>query len=144
MESSEVNMEAFMRHLALGIVAAISFLAPAHARELTELRDRVRDGVQRTDKDLANYVKRDKLNAQQKERLDSAVEDLDKLREAVTSDKWQQERKRLERAVENIDFLVKNAPLQDAEKQSLGIDIYTLQVILDAWTPKPGEGSGKN
>jgi hypothetical protein len=137
-----------MRHLSLLILAAIALLVsslvpPAGAREHQELRERVRDGVQRTDKDLGNLVHRDKLNEEQRKRFDAAIEDLGKLREAVAGEKWEAERTRLERAVENIDFLVKHAPIDDSDRQTLGIDLYTLQVILDSWNPPPRDGSGK-
>jgi hypothetical protein len=134
-----------MRHrspLALAAIAllAASLVPSASARERTELRERVRDGVQRTDKDLGNYVHRDKLNEEQRKRFDAATEDLGRLREAVSGGKWESERNRLERAVENIDFLVKHAPIDDSDRQTLGIDVYTLQVILDSWDPQPHEG----
>jgi len=133
-----------MRHLSLVVLAASAALLvpPMHAREQTELRDRVRDGVQRTDKDLNNSVHRDKLDEALRKRFDAVVEDLDKLREAVKNGKWESERERLVRAVDNIDFLAKHAPIEDADRQTLGIDVYTLQVILDSW--KPQEPSGKN
>jgi hypothetical protein len=136
-----------MRNLSLAILGAIALLASlvpsVHAREQQELRDRIRDGVQRTDKDLGNFVHRDKLNQQQRERFDAVIEDLGKLREAVAGTKWEGERPRLERAIENIDFLVKHAPIDDGDRQTLGIDLYTLQVILDSWNPQPSSGSGK-
>src|SRR5215467_7638712 len=123
-----------MRYFPVLLLAAIAVFAPnASAKEPTELRDRVRDGVQRTDKDLGNLVHRDRLDDQQRKRLDAAVEDLNKLREALAGAKWEGERGRLERAVENIDFLVKKAPIDDGDRQTLGIDVYTLQVILDSW-----------
>lgn len=121
-------------HLLFTVAAAwIVAAVPAHAREVTELRDRLRDGVQRTDKDLGATIHRDKLDDSQKKKLDAAQEDLDRLREAVANGKWQDERSRFERAIENIDFLAKHAPLSDADRQTLGIDVYTLQVILDSW-----------
>ncbi len=123
-----------MRYLPVLALCAIALLVPrAHGRELTELRERVRDAVQRTDKDLGNTVHRDKLDAQQRDRFDAAVKDLQEMQEAVKSDKWEHERARLERAVDNIEFLDKNAPLNDADRQMLGIDVYTLRVILDSW-----------
>ena len=122
-----------MRFLPL-LAAALIFLGPAaNARELQELRERVRDGVQRTDKDLGNVVHPDKLNAEQRKRFDATIDDLGELREAVKTDKWQGERKRLERVVENLEYTMKNAPMEDADRQTLGIDVYTLQVILDSW-----------
>ena len=125
-----------MRHFPLLALSAVALLAPSvHARELQELRERVRDGVQRTDKDLGTLIHRDKLNDQQRERLDAAVKDLQELREAVTTTKWEGERDRLEHAVQNIDFLVKNAQIDESDRQTLGIDVYTLGVILDSWKP---------
>jgi hypothetical protein len=124
-----------MRHFPL-LLGALVMLAPiGHAKELAELRERVRDGVKRTDKDLAAFIHRDKLNEQQRTRFDAAVKDLHELSEAVAGGKWEGERARLERAVENIDFLEKHAPLEEGDRQVLGIDVYTLQVILDNWTP---------
>jgi len=38
---------------------------------------------------------------------------------------------------------VKHAPIDDGDRQTLGIDLYTLQVILDSWNPQPPVGSGK-
>jgi hypothetical protein len=125
-----------MRHLPLLALGAIALLVPvAHAKELAELRERVRDGVQRADKDLENLVKPDKLNQQQRDRFDAAIKDLQELHEAVASTRWEGERKVLEHAVENIDFVVKQAPIADGDRQTLGIDLYTLRVILDNWTP---------
>ncbi len=123
-----------MRKLVL-LAAGLAMLAglTVWAKEVTELRDRVRDGVQRTDKDLAKVIHRDKLNDQQRARLDSITQDFDELREAVASKKWEGERDRFERAVDNLDNLIKQAPISDEERQTLGIDLYTLQVILDAW-----------
>jgi hypothetical protein len=115
------------------LLFTLLMIAPAFGREITELRDRVRDGVQRTDKDLAKLIHRDKLNPQQREKLDAAVKDLGEIGEAVKSDKWQSERDIFERAVDNIDYLVKNAAIDDADKQTLGIDVYSLQVLLDSW-----------
>ena len=125
-----------MRHFTLLALGAIVSLVPAaHARERTELREQVRDGVQRTDKDLGNCVHRDKLNDQQRERFDAAIKDLHELGEAVEGGRWEGERGRLERAVDNIDFLSKHAPIADQDRQTLGIDLYTLRVILDNWKP---------
>jgi len=134
-----------MRHLPVVILTAIAWLVPAaHAREQTELRDRIRDGVQRTDKDLGNYVHRDKLDEAQRKKFDAVVEDFDKLRQALAAGKWENERERLERAVDNIDFLAKHAPIEEADRQTLGIDVYTLQVILDAWKAQSTGAPGKN
>ena len=125
-----------MRHLPVLALAAFALLLPrVHARELQELRERVRDGVQRTDKDLATYIHPDKLNKQQREKFDSAVKDLGELREAVTDKRWEGDRKVLERAVDNIDSVVKQAPISEDDRQTLGIDIFTLRVILDSWKP---------
>src|SRR5580700_10273945 len=122
-----------MRHWFV-LALTIALLIPgAQAKEQQPLRERVRDGVQRTDKDLENLVHRDKLNAQQRDRFDAAIKDLQELREAVTGTRWEGERERLERAVENIDFVVTNAPIQEGDRQTLGIDLYTLRVILDSW-----------
>lgn len=123
-----------MRHFQLLALAAITLLVPAaHAREQQDLRERIRDGVQRTDKDLGNLVHRDKLNDQQRDRFDAAVKDLHELREAVTSKRWEDERDLLERAVENIDFLTNHAPIDEGDRQTLDIDLFTLRVILDSW-----------
>ncbi len=129
-----------MRHLALVALGAISLLLPsAHAKEQQELREKVKDGVQRTDKDLSTLVNRDKLDAQQRDKFDAAVKDLNELREAVANNRWESERPRLERAVENIDYLAKHAPIDDGDRQTLGIDVYTLQVILDSWKAEPAQ-----
>ena len=123
-----------MRRCLLIILSTIALLATgAQAKEQTPLRERVRDGVQRTDKDLETLVHRDKLNPQQRERLDAAIKDLGQLREAVAGTQWEGERARLERAVDNIDFVVTNAPMEESDRQTLGIDLYTLRVILDSW-----------
>jgi len=125
-----------MRHSTLLAMAAIALLVPgAQAREIQDLGERVRDAVQRTDKDLGNCVHPDKLNEQQRARLDAAVKDLRELRDAVAAKRWQGERDRLVRAVDNIDSLDKNAPLDDGDRQTLDIDLYTLRVILDSWKP---------
>jgi hypothetical protein len=129
-----------MRHFSLLVpflaLGATALLLPvAHAREIQELREQVRDGVRRTDKDLGTLVHRDKLNEQQRDRFDAAEKDLQELGEAVAAGKWEGERGRLEHAVENIDFLQKNAPIDDGDRQTLGIDLYTLRVILDNWKP---------
>jgi hypothetical protein len=122
--------------LLLAFCAIVFFLAPpAHAREQHNLAERVRDGAQRTDNDLESLVKRDKLNAEQRERLDAALKDLRRLRDAVAAGKLDGERPRLERAVENIDSLIKQAPIEEGDRQTLGIDLYSLQVILDSWKP---------
>ena len=125
-----------MRHFPLLALGAIALLVPAaHAREVQDLREQVRDGVQRTDKDLGEFVHRDKLNEQQRSRFDAAVKDLQVLGEAVAGGKWEAERGRLERAIENIDFLQKHAPIEDGDRQLLGIDVYTLRGILEHWKP---------
>jgi hypothetical protein len=120
---------------ALCACAIVLLGSAAQAREQQELRERVRDGVQRTDKDLGNLVHRDKLNAQQRDHFDATLKDLRELGEAVTNGKWEGERERLERAVDNMDFVVKQAPMDDGDRQTLGIDLYTLRVILDSWKP---------
>jgi len=130
-----------MRYLALLVLCAASILSPAAlARGSQELREKVRDGVQRADKDLGSLVHREKLSDKQRERFDSIVKDLGELREALSSEKWEGERDRFERAVGNLEDLVKHAPIEDGDRQTLGIDVYTLQVILDTWkasaTPK--------
>ena len=125
-----------MRAFLLLVFGATIFLAPrAQAREQHNLAERVRDGAQRTDNDLENLVKRDKLSAQQRERLDATLKDLRQLRDAVAAGKLEGERPRLERAVENIDSLIKQAPMDEGDRQTLGIDLYSLQVILDSWKP---------
>jgi hypothetical protein len=109
-------------------------IVPAtQGRELQELRERVRDAVQRTDKDLGTSIHPEKLSTEQRAKYDATLEDLRVLREDVASSKWEGERDRLERAADNVDFLAKHAPLEEAERQTLGIDVYTMQVILDSW-----------
>jgi hypothetical protein len=123
-----------MRYFSLLTLSAIALLVPAaHAREVTDLREQVRDGVQRADKDLGDFVHRDKLNQPQRDRFDAAVKDLRELGEAVAGGKWEGERGRLERTVENIEFLQKNAPIDEGDRQVLGIDLNTLRVILEHW-----------
>lgn len=123
-----------MRHFPLLALAAIALLVPgAHARELKDLREQVRYAVQRTDKDLGNLVHRDKLDEQQRDRFDAAIKDLRALGEAVAGERWEGERGRLERAVDNIDFVVKHAPIDEGDRQTLGIDLYTLRTVLDSW-----------
>jgi hypothetical protein len=125
-----------MRHFSLLALSVIALLVPAaQAREQQELRERVRDGVQRTDKDLGNFVHRDKLNEQQRDRFDAAIKDLHELRDAVADKRWEGERDRLEHAIDNIDFLMKHAPIEEGDRQTLGIDLFTLRVILDSWQP---------
>lgn len=116
---------------ALGAIALL--VSAAHAKEQQDLRERVRDGVQRTDKDLESVVHPDKLNPEQRERFDAALKDLRELRDAVASTRWQDERALLEKAVDNIDFLMKQAPLEEGDRQTLGIDVFTLRSILDSW-----------
>ncbi len=138
MDPAEADLSpgVMMRHFPFLALGAIALLVPgAHAREQQDLRERVRDGVQRTDKDLGNFVHRDKLNEQQRDRFDAAIKDLRALREAVADGRWEGERGRLERAIENIDFVVKHAPIDEGDRQTLGIDLYTLGVILDSWKP---------
>lgn len=103
------------------------------AKEQQDLRERVRDGVQRTDKDVQTVIHRDKLNPEQRDRLDAALKDLHDVREAVNGTDWQGKRDVLERAVENIDYLSKNASIDDGDRQTLGIDLFTLRSILDSW-----------
>ncbi len=117
--------------LALGVIVVL--VPSAHAREQHNLGERVRDGAQRTDNDLESLVHRDKLNTQQRDRLDAALQDLRELRDAVAAGKWEAERPRLERAVDNLDFLIKQAPIEEGDRQTLCIDLYSLQVILDSW-----------
>ncbi len=121
------------RYLLIALSAIALMTTGAQAKEQTPLRERVRDGVQRTDKDLQTLVHRDKLNQQQRDRLDAAMKDLQELREAVAGTQWEGERARLERAVDNIDFVVTNAPIEEGDRQTLGIDLYSLRVILDSW-----------
>jgi hypothetical protein len=124
-----------MRHIPLLLaLSAIALLVPsAHAREHEDLREKVRDAVQRTDRDLGNLINRDKLNDQQRDKFDAAVKDLHALGEAVAAGKWEGERARLERAADNLDYVTKNAALPDGDRQQLGIDVYTLRVTLDSW-----------
>ena len=102
-------------------------------KEQQDLKERVRDGVQRTDKDVQTVIHRDKLNPQQRDRLDSALKDLHDVREALNGTDWQGKRDMLERAVGNIDDLSKDAPIEEGDRQTLGIDLFTLRSILDAW-----------
>ncbi|GEM_PF-1873018 len=123
-----------MRYLALLALTAMILLTPAaDAREQQELREKIRDGVQRTDKDLGSLIPRDKLNEQQRQRFDGVMKDLTVIKEALTNGKWEGERDRFERTVESIDDFVKHAPIEEGDRQTLGIDVYTLQVILDSW-----------
>jgi len=123
-----------MRRFLLLALSAIVLLVPgANAKEKQDLRERVRDGVQRTDKDLETLVHRDKLNEQQRVRFDAALKDLAELHDAVASERWEGERKLLERAVDNLDFVIKNVAIEEGDRQTLGIDLYTLGVILDSW-----------
>ncbi|HLX46537.1 MAG TPA: hypothetical protein VKR43_23980, partial [Bryobacteraceae bacterium] len=68
------------RYLLIALSAIALMTTGAQAKEQTPLRERVRDGVQRTDKDLQTLVHRDKLNQQQRDRLDAAMKDLQELR----------------------------------------------------------------
>ncbi|HLH39306.1 MAG TPA: hypothetical protein VKX39_09185 [Bryobacteraceae bacterium] len=113
--------------------AAILLIPGAQGKEQQDLRERVRDGVERTDKDIQNAIPREKLNPAQRERLAAALKDLREVREAVNGTDWQGKRDVLERAVENIDYLNKNAPIDEGDKQTLGIDLFTLRSILDSW-----------
>lgn len=123
-----------MRHFSLLALSLISLFVPAvHAKEQQDLRERVRDAVQRTDKDLGTLVHRDKLNQQQRDRFDAAINDLRELREAVAGGRWEGERQRLERAADNIESVMKDASISEGDRQTLGIDLYTLQVLLDSW-----------
>jgi len=123
-----------MRHFPVLALAAIPLLVPrADARELKDLREQVRYAVQRTDKDLGNLVPREKLDQQQRDRFDAAIKDLRALGEAVSGERWEGERGRLERAVDNIDYVVKHAPIDEGDRQTLGIDLYTLRTVLDGW-----------
>ena len=123
-----------MRHFPVLALAAIALLVPrADARELKDLREQVRYAVQRTDKDLGNLVPREKLDQQQRDRFDAAIKDLRALGEAVSGERWEGERGRLERAVDNIDYVVKHAPIDEGDRQTLGIDLYTLRTVLDSW-----------
>ena len=127
-------LESLMHHLLHFLFAAMFLLAPfSQAREIQELREKVRDGVLRTDKDLGKTVHPEKLTKEQREKFDAAIEDLQALQESVKTSKWEGERDRLERATDNIDFLATHAALDDGDKQLLGIDVYTLRVILDSW-----------
>lgn len=121
-----------MRHLLLLVLTAAMIL-PLHAREQTELRERIRDAVQRTDKDIATTIHPDKLNAEQRAKFDAIEKDLGEIRDAVANGKWQDERPRFERTITNLDDLVKHAPIDDSDRQTLGIDLYTLRTIEDSW-----------
>jgi hypothetical protein len=123
-----------MRHLPLLALAAVGLFFPgADAREVPDLREQVRYAVQRTDKDLGSLVDRKKLNEQQRDRFDAAIKDLRTLSEAEAAGRWERERGRLERAVDNIDFVVKQAPIEERDRQMLGIDVYTLRGVLESW-----------
>jgi hypothetical protein len=123
-----------MTRIFLAALSAIALLVPVvQAKEQAELRERVRDGVLRADKDLQSVVHPEKLTPDQREHFDAAVKDLHELQDAVTGTRWEGERENLERAVDNIDFLSKHASIDDGDKQTLGIDLYTLRSILDAW-----------
>ena len=115
----------------------VLWVSAAGAKEREDLRARVRDGVQRTDKDLGNCFDRAKLSAPQQEHLDAAVKNLHEIRDGVENGKWTDDRPLLEHAVDNIDYLVKNASIDDSNKQTLGIDLFTLRSILDSWKPQP-------
>jgi hypothetical protein len=123
-----------MRHVAFLAVAAAALLVPAaHAREQADLHERARLAVERTDKDLQTYVHRDKLDGQQREKFDAAVKDLKDFHDDAAAGKWDGGRERLERAIDNIDFVVNHATLSEQEKTTLGIDLYTLRDVRDAW-----------
>ncbi len=125
-----------MRRFLLIALSAIAVLVSgAHAKEQAELRERVRDGAQRTGQDLEKLVHRDKLNQQQRDRFEAAIKDLGELHEAAAGTRWEGERAVLERAVDNIDFVVTNASMEEGDRQMLSIDLYTLRVILDNWKP---------
>ena len=119
------------------LAAMFLWIGIAGAKEREDLRARVRDGVQRTDKDLGTCVDRGKLNAEQQQRLDAAVKNLHEIRDGVENGKWTDDRPLLEHAADDIDFLVKNAAIDDSNKQTLGIDLFTLRSILDAWKQQP-------
>ena len=122
------------RYLSFLVLAASLFLIPAAVgREQQDFRERVRDAAQRTDKDLGQYVHRDKLDAPQRDRLDAALKDLNELREAAAAGRLDGERERLERAIENIDAVAKDGSISEPDRQTLGIDLYTLRTILDSW-----------
>ncbi len=121
------------RRLVLFGFAAMLLIPGAQGKEQQDLRERVRDGVERTGKDLQAVVHPEKLTPAERERLDAALKDLREVREAVGGTDWQAKRDVLERAVENIDYLNKNAPIEDGDKQTLGIDLFTLRSILDSW-----------
>jgi hypothetical protein len=119
----------------LALTAMALLIAPAHGREQTELRERVKDATQRTGKDLGTLVQRDKLDDQQRTKFDAAAKELDELREAAASNHMDGQREKLEHAIENIDFVVTHAAISEGDKQTLGIDLYTLRTILDNWKP---------
>jgi len=120
----------------LPALAVISLLAPAaHAREQADFREKAKNAVERTDKDFENIVHPEKLDAEQRAHFDAALKDLHELREAIAAGKWEGGKERLERAIDNIDFLMKKAPMDDGDRQMLGIDLYTLRDIRDGWKP---------
>ena len=121
-----------MRYVIFCMLAVLAF-----ARGDQELRERVRDGIKRTDKDLGTLVHREKLGKDQRDRFDGLVKELDQLREAISKEKWEGERERFEHTVEKLDDFVKHAPIEDGDRQTLGIDVYTMQVILDSWKAAP-------
>jgi hypothetical protein len=121
------------RFLLIALTAIAVLVSGAYAKEQAELRERVRDGAQRTDQDLEKSMHREKLNEEQRDRFDAAVKDLRELHEAATGTRWEGERKLLERAVDNIDFVIAHGAMEEGDRQLLGIDVYTLRVILDNW-----------
>jgi hypothetical protein len=126
-----------MRHFPILALAAIflPLIPPAHAREQEDFRERLKNAVERTDKDFGSIVQREKLDQDQRTRFDAAEKDLGDLREAVANWKWEGDRDKLEHAIDNLDFVSKHAPISDSDRQTLGIDLYTLKVIRDSWKP---------
>lgn len=124
------------RYFSLSALVAIAALVPSsYAREQQDFHERVKNAVTRTDKDLGTYVHRDNLSGEPRDRFDAAVKDLSALRDAIAAGQWDGAKERLEHAIDNIDFVVQHAPIGEQEKQTLGIDLYTLRDIRDGWKP---------
>ncbi len=123
-----------MRYFSFLAVAALAWLVPtAHAREQEDFHERARHVVERTDKDLQSFVHRDALNGPQREKFDAALKDLKEFGEETAAGKWDGGRERLERAIGNIDFVVNNATIDEQQRQTLRIDLYTLRDVHDGW-----------
>lgn len=123
-----------MRHI-LALSAMVLLVPAAHAREQQDFHERVKDAVQRTDKDFETLVHRDKLDTDQRERFDAALKDLTDFREAIAKGQWDGGKEQLQRTIDDIDSVVKHAPIDEGDRQTLGIDLYTLRTIYDSWKP---------